>query len=412
LAPTDASHLTRIKAGGGVFIAYATDAGSVALEGESDHSPFTQALLKNLKKPISIDDMFSLVTREVSLVTKGMQRPYKYASLENIVCLTGTCSGATPAPATDIVQEAQRSESDELQIALQTNNRNALESYLEKYPESSERQKVLAEIGRLKRSEFTEWTFYELGNGRPQYLKFSSIRQFGDRVAYQTRSLADPDALIGAAKYPEGTYSEGTSVIDCKQSILALADTRAVDPSGNVLGTYKWADSQFLNMSVGIVIEPGTVGQTTKFIVCNDKFRTPLVSKKQLSSMNFSDLATTPNGDGEIYYQVIQGDDVPKDQRDAIVLYVFKNDVEVASTLPALSTLKLGTYKTGVSWNRFSCQESKFSALKTEMYDASNELKSIMIADLSKESIWTEIKENSPLATLRRILCGPNEVQK
>jgi uncharacterized caspase-like protein len=91
-----------VQSGGGIFIAYATDAGSVALEGDGEHSPFTKALLRNLKKPISIDDMFSLVTREVSLVTKGMQRPYKYASLENIVCLTGTCSGASSQAAADM----------------------------------------------------------------------------------------------------------------------------------------------------------------------------------------------------------------------------------------------------------------------------------------------------------------------
>ena len=126
LAPADASHLTTPKPGGGVFIAYATDAGSVALEGDGQHSPFTQALLRNLKKPISIDDMFSFVTREVSLVTKGMQRPYKYASLENIICLTGTCSGTAPPPAADIIQEAQRSASDELQVALPNEQRGCL----------------------------------------------------------------------------------------------------------------------------------------------------------------------------------------------------------------------------------------------------------------------------------------------
>jgi uncharacterized caspase-like protein len=38
LAPTNGSHLTRVKSGGGVFIAYATDAGSVALEGDGEHS--------------------------------------------------------------------------------------------------------------------------------------------------------------------------------------------------------------------------------------------------------------------------------------------------------------------------------------------------------------------------------------
>ena len=214
LAPTDASHLTRLRPGGGVFIAYATDAGSVALEGEGEHSPFTQALLRNLKKPISIGDMSSFVTREVSLVTKGMQRPYKYASLENIICLTGTCSAAAPAPVADIAQEARRSVADELQIALQTNKPAALQSYLDKYPNGAEQEKVLAEIARLRRSEFNEWTIFQVGNGKfPQYLKISSIHQFGDRVAYQARSLAEPDSVIGTDKigtdkFPEGTYAE------------------------------------------------------------------------------------------------------------------------------------------------------------------------------------------------------------
>ena len=407
LAPTDASHLAAMKPGEGVFIAYATDAGSIALEGEGDHSPFTQALLKNLKKPISLDDMFSFVTKEVSLVTKGMQRPYKYASLVDPVCLTGGCSSAAPGYPTDIVQEARRSEAGELQIALQTNNRDALETYLEKYPESQDRQKVLAEISRLTRSEFNEWSLFELSNLRfPQYLKLSSIRQFGDRVAFQQRGLGDPSFPIGLSKYPEGTYAEATVVVDCKQSIMAIADTRAVDPSGQILGKpYKWAEPEFVNLSMGQAIQPGTVAQTAKNIVCNDKLRNPLVNKKQLATMNFSDLATLPDGDGEIYYQVIQDDDVPKAQRDAIVLFMHNNDKELIT--PPGVTLKLGTYKTGVFWDRFQCQERKFSALKSEFYDASNELKHLMAADLSKEPVWSEIKETSPLDTLQQILCGP-----
>ena len=132
-----------------MFIAYATEAGSVAQDGEGGHSPFTQALLKNLNKPISIDDMFSFVTREVLLVTKDKQRPSKYASLRDIVCLTG-CSAA-PSPAdTDIIEQAKHSETEDLQIALQTKNTDALEAYLHKYPESTKQDEVLSEIARLK----------------------------------------------------------------------------------------------------------------------------------------------------------------------------------------------------------------------------------------------------------------------
>jgi hypothetical protein len=317
LAPTDASHLSRIKAGGGVFIAYATDAGSIALEGESDHSPFTAALLKNLKKSISIDDMFSLVTREVSLVTKGLQRPYKYASLENIVCLTGNCSGVTPAPTTDIVQEAKRSEADELQIALQTNNPVALRTYLDKYPESPQRENVLGEIARLRRSKFQEWTVYQVNAaGYPQYLKVSSIRPFGDRVAFQGRGRVDPKLPIyGTTTFPDVAFVETTAVIDCKQKIMALADTKAVSATGQILGSYKWANPELLNLSIGQAITPGQVGDIARMIVCDEKFRAPLVDKEQLASMNFSDLASTTNGDGEVYYQLMNNE-VPEGRQN------------------------------------------------------------------------------------------------
>jgi uncharacterized caspase-like protein len=415
LAPADASHLTTPKPGGGVFIAYATDAGSVALEGDGQHSPFTQALLRNLKKPISIDDMFSFVTREVSLVTKGMQRPYKYASLENIICLTGTCSGTAPPPAADIIQEAQRSASDELQVALQTNNAGALQTYLEKYPENSEREKVLAEIGRLRREEFKEWTLYEVSDPNlklPQYLKISSIHPFGDKVAFQQRALADPNFLIGTTKFPAGTYVETTVVIDCKQSMFASADVQAVSPSGQKLGSYKFADPEFLNFSFGLKLKPGMVAETSKNIVCDEKLRTPLVSKKQLTTMSFSDLASTADGQGEIYYQAIQGDGIPQSQRDAIVIFAQTNDQKVADVFGSGATQELGTFKTGVHWDRFQCQERKFSALKSEYYDASNKLQYLGAANFSKERTWLEISDGSPFDVLQRILCRSTEVRK
>ena len=78
--------------GSGIFIAYATDSGNVALDsvGQSN-SPFTSALLRHIKDPISIDDMFSMVTKEVRQQTQNSQKPYKYASLDGIVCLPESC---------------------------------------------------------------------------------------------------------------------------------------------------------------------------------------------------------------------------------------------------------------------------------------------------------------------------------
>ena len=138
------------KSGGGVFIAYATDAGADADDGNGKHSPFTQALLRNIQKPISIDDMFSLVTKEVRLVTRNAQRPYKYASLESIVCVAPNCSNSATAIKADVFRQAAESEADELQIALQTNNSEALDTFLQKYPHSPKRSEILSMIGTLR----------------------------------------------------------------------------------------------------------------------------------------------------------------------------------------------------------------------------------------------------------------------
>ena len=426
LAPADASHLTRIRPGGGIFIAYATDAGSVALEGEGEHSPFTQALLGNLKKPISIDDMFSLVTREVALVTKGKQRPYKYASLENIVCLTSACSATTPQPSANIVQEVRRSEAEELQIALQTNSPNAMQSYLERYPASSARQKVLAKIARSRRSEFNEWTLFQISNGRfPEHLRVSSIRQFGDRVAVQIKYPVDPTMPQNATTaYPEGSFNEDTLVFDCKQSIQAISEMRIVTPTGALLFHYKDADAEVLDISKGTVIQPGTIAATAKNILCDENLRTPLVTKKQLGLLNSADVTEEElasmhffeiarNNYVKVYYQPVQKEGGSQFEKDAIVVIIPQAELKIADAAfgPGLS-LDLGTFKTEVYWQRIRCGERKSLMLKHELYDASNDLKFIAAADLAQGSPWSEFKEAAPLGNLQRILCGPQQVQK
>jgi hypothetical protein len=409
LAPTDASHLTRITPGGGVFIAYATDAGSVALEGNGEHSPFTQALLRNLKKPISIDDMFSLVTREVALVTKGMQRPYKYASLAIIVCLAGTCSGAAPPPAGDIVQEVRRSEAEELQIARQTKSPDALQSYLERYPISSARREVTTEIAGLKRSEFNEWTLFEIRNGRfPHYLKLSSIRELADRVVVQMRQLVDQSATPNnPMQYPENSFQDGTVALDCKHSRFAIADLQILTQSGGLFAHFKVGDPEVLDLSKGMEISgPGV---TLKNIVCDEDTRTPLVTKRQLGTMNFSNLVITP--EWEQYYQPIQREEMQPGEKDAIVLYRKIKEDKIRDLVPYLSgsLVELGNVKTIVTWNRFQCKDGTYSILKHEMYDASNDLTFINVPDPTQPPSRLEFKEDAPLG---RILCGPQQVRK
>ena len=364
-----------------------------------------------MRKPISIDDMFSLVTKEVRLVTKNAQRPFKYASLENIVCLTGAC-GSTPAPvAEDISQEVKRSEADELQIALQTKQVDALELYLNKYPETVYGPKVLGEIARLKRSELSEWTLFEINksnNDTPIYFRMSSIQELGGKIVVQMRGEADPNVpLIGTTKFPPGTYSEQTSVYDCQASTSAIAERKAVSPTGKALNSYKWADPEVLNPSLASAIAPGTVADAAKNILCDEKLRVPLVTKKQLTSMSFAHLSSTPNGDGELYYSALQNIDVPQNQKEAIVVVKLADEAKVEKWVNLQSSkLELGSYKIQVLWERIKCEERKWTALKIETYDSSNNLVHLAATDRSKALQWNEFLESSPTAVLQRILCA------
>jgi uncharacterized caspase-like protein len=411
LAPAVASNLNPANPGGGVFIAYATDAGSVALEGEGKHSPFTQALLKNLTKPISIDDMFSLVTKEVRLVTKNSQRPYKYASLENIVCLSGDCSTAPASADTDVFQQAKRSEAEDLQIALQTKNPDALEAYIQKYPESAARNEVLNTIATLKRSAYDEWTLFEVSNQHfPVYLKLNSLERFGDKAAVRTKYVVDPAGPIGH-QYPDAAYADELDVFDCKQMNTAAAEITIVGKGGQTLHHYKWADPQFLDLSIGSAVNPGTVVYTLRNIVCYDQSHTPLFGKKELASNKFTSLSSTVAGDGDVFFVQTEGGMNTINQKDVIVIFRMHDDHTVYLP-PGISFADVPTYRTEIDRDLLRCDQNSILAVQGEEYDASNNLVYMSRPDHSKETVSQNFVDGSPFAVLQRIVCKPNEAQQ
>ena len=75
--------LARIDKTQGMFIAYATAADDVALDGNnSRNSPFTASLIRRMNEPgLTIEAMFSRVRRDVFETTGGRQRPETFNSL-------------------------------------------------------------------------------------------------------------------------------------------------------------------------------------------------------------------------------------------------------------------------------------------------------------------------------------------
>lgn len=74
--------LAEVSAGAGTLVAYATDPGNVALDGEGENSPFTEALLRHIETPgLEVRSMLTRVRRDVYEATGGKQRPWDNSSL-------------------------------------------------------------------------------------------------------------------------------------------------------------------------------------------------------------------------------------------------------------------------------------------------------------------------------------------
>jgi uncharacterized caspase-like protein len=101
--------LARVNAGSGTFIALATGPDSVASDGQGEHSPFTKALLDNIKTPgLDIALLMRKVKREVQAATGKQQVPWEESSLTADFYFNPAPAAAhragSAAPAPDIAQ--------------------------------------------------------------------------------------------------------------------------------------------------------------------------------------------------------------------------------------------------------------------------------------------------------------------
>ncbi|MER9654777.1 caspase family protein [Mesorhizobium sp. M0152] len=83
---------------GGLLIAYATDPGAIAFDGNGVDSPYSTALARHLTEPgVEIQSALTRVRGEVTETTQGRQRPWHNASLGREVFLGKAVAAAAPA---------------------------------------------------------------------------------------------------------------------------------------------------------------------------------------------------------------------------------------------------------------------------------------------------------------------------
>ena len=230
----------------GVFIAYATDAGNVASDGAGkQNSPFTAALLNNMREPVSIDDMFSMVTREVRRTTANKQRPYKYASLEGIFCIPLSC--------------IQRSDIVVAPLSDSPLNINSRETNF----------KFIAE---------DRWTEFSDDKEAIFFLDYKSIETKENRkkintLAYRFAPQNDPKSI-----YFMDSYTKAEFVFDCMNNTSFLTQSEIYN------NKYEIATSSFFgnwkSLDISGSIKAGSVLSILKSITC-DKPLPPAINNEE-----------------------------------------------------------------------------------------------------------------------------------
>jgi hypothetical protein len=112
--------LAQVQTGVGTFIAYSTQPGNVALDGEGRNSPFTAALSQSLRLPDrNLTAVMIEVRKDVLAATGGKQVPWDHSALTGdfyfrLAAAPGTLPGSLPRPDADAVQRRLQELEEEL----------------------------------------------------------------------------------------------------------------------------------------------------------------------------------------------------------------------------------------------------------------------------------------------------------
>jgi len=144
----------------GMLIAYATDPGRVAADGDGQDSPFTSALLKYIATPgLDVRQMLTRVRYDVLLATNQQQRPWTTESLDSDFYFVPAAAVATapappaPTPTPTPVPPVPALEALFWQTISGSTNRADYEAYLQQFP-----QGVFAPLARNRLASLTPAT--------------------------------------------------------------------------------------------------------------------------------------------------------------------------------------------------------------------------------------------------------------
>lgn len=218
VADLNESGLAEMKAPTGTFLAYATAPGSVALDGQGENSPFTQALVKHISLPGQpIEQVFKEVRRDVLAQSNGQQTPWDTSSLVSDFMFVA-------APEQPILTAAETEELQLWRSVRMTRDPVQLMLFLRGYPDSGYAQEARALLAEVMAEE--------LAVGPADSQPAAPARQAPDAAETALFKAAQEEGAVAAYEaylqsYPEGTYAEIAMT-----EIAALKAGQSTDPVG------------------------------------------------------------------------------------------------------------------------------------------------------------------------------------
>lgn len=178
--------LARVDAPTGTIIAYATAPGQVALDGDSENSPYTAALVDAIHQDgLTIENVFKRARRKVLKQTGRKQTPWENSSLTGDFYFRKGSGGPTasgqPAPETD----KRFAELEYWETVKDTSDSGAIRGYLERFPDG-----MFAELAEMKLGTLSGET------------KVAAVP--GGTLNQGLGGLADPGAQDGESLYQRG----------------------------------------------------------------------------------------------------------------------------------------------------------------------------------------------------------------
>jgi Caspase domain len=192
--------LAIVDAPNGSIVGYSTAPGTEALDGNGDHSPYTQAFLREAhEKNLPIEQLFKRVRLDVNNTTDGQQTPWESSSLTSDFYFFGdTAVAATRPPmqmkptfvASDLPSRAVRQAYD---YVLTENSVEDYQEFIQLYPQDPLCDRIRALLASLMLAQ--AWHNAVLANSPFAYQAFYK-KYSGSPYAQNALKLASQPKLI------------------------------------------------------------------------------------------------------------------------------------------------------------------------------------------------------------------------